>query len=100
MYIPGRSRTGSSPFRTVMSLASYATREPSARGWGVGPLFQGKVLVRAPKSNIVILPDGSLRSARKRGVPEPVGGGFSDDPTAHRRGTVRSLAGRSADGQR
>src|SRR5680860_1041500 len=30
MYMPGRSRTGSRPLRTVMSLAPYATRETSS----------------------------------------------------------------------
>ena len=37
MYIPGRSRTGSRPLRTVMSLASYATRVVPLRVPGVGP---------------------------------------------------------------
>src|SRR6266540_5418893 len=56
MYMPGRSRTGSRPFSTVMSLAVYATRDafrvwvggtravPRRGGWN--PV---KALVRTPK---------------------------------------------------
>src|SRR3954454_17768612 len=32
MYIPGRSRTGSRPFSTVIAFASYATREHPFEG--------------------------------------------------------------------
>src|SRR5204862_138629 len=34
MYMPGRSRTGSRPLSTVMSLAAYATRAHLANGRG------------------------------------------------------------------
>src|SRR5215467_5130646 len=40
MYMPGRSRTGSRPFSTVIAFASYATREHPFEGrlrWSPGP---------------------------------------------------------------
>jgi hypothetical protein len=46
-----------------MSFAAYVTREPSALEEGEGALFQGKMLVRAPKSNDVILSEGAAGSA-------------------------------------
>src|SRR5213593_2532920 len=60
MYIPGRSRTGSSPLRTVMSLAAYATREHLAdRSGAVRQAlgFAAKPQVRAPELSVVSLPD-------------------------------------------
>src|SRR5712692_9077541 len=57
MYMPGRSRTGSRPLSTVMSLAVYATRHAflvwvgKARRRGRDP---AKVLVRTPKSSLLV----------------------------------------------
>src|SRR5437870_606836 len=90
MYIPGRSLTGSRPLRTVMSLASYATREPSDRRRVWEAPYQGKVLVRALKSNVVILPDRALRAAPKWGVP-PLVEGFLTDRQRDRRAEARAV---------
>src|SRR4249919_189751 len=56
MYMPGRSRTGSRPLSTVMSLAVYATRGAFLVGVRGGVRFTptrgrnpAKVLVRTPK---------------------------------------------------
>src|SRR5579884_1452662 len=73
MYIPGRSRTGSRPLRTVMSFAAYATRahlvgmesRAGPEPFGVGVPTGGrqvenptKDLVRARIATPVSVPDG------------------------------------------
>ena len=77
MYIPGRSRTGSRPLRTVMSLAAYATRaylvhSPTGGrtdGWGKGVRPGPKTGKTAGQSTEIWCPQCTRRGPRTGGVP-------------------------------
>ena len=84
--------------RNVLGVVRHA-RTFRSEG-GAGRLFQAKTLVRAPKSNVVILSEGGRESAPKRDVPIPSEHFLRRFHAGRDRGRQRVALGWSADRQR
>src|SRR5947209_5465124 len=85
MYMPGRSRTGSRPLRTVMSLAAYATRNTFRRGRRRRPP-DCKSAGQSHKYVLVIIAEGYGISGPSRTASVAIRGVYDDPDRRHHTG--------------